>query len=202
MIRSSGPAETAQAPRLRRGRCRSPAWPLSMVGRGGDGGSLQKSAEAGGCIIRAGATAWSQGASGWLGPVGSDRFRDPDLLVWFGLSNSGSFAIGRGWCLKGRAGLGRKAQPPDGVAQGSFFGVQLSQPGVLLPQQLDFFLDQLRSLFAPLCSAPHSQDISLDLLSVAPHSQDFAPELFHSLLVTGIPSPVEHRQKRSPPRQR
>ena len=53
--------------------------------------------------------------------------------------------------------------------------------------QLDFVLDQLRSLFA--------------LLAVAPHSQDCALELFHPLLVlhlpllvTGIASPVEHRQ--------
>jgi hypothetical protein len=73
-------------------------------------------------------------------------------------------------------------------------------------------------------------DFFLDLLSVAPHSQDFFLELLRSLfapldrdpivvhpqlvlrlpllvlhlplLVAGIPSPIQHRQQRSPPRQR
>ena len=67
--------------------------------------------------------------------------------------------------------------------------------GRLRLQQLDFFLELLRSLFAPL---------------------DLVRELFHpllvqhdALLVTGIPLPVEQllrslrlRQKQSPPRQR
>jgi hypothetical protein len=68
-----------------------------------------------------------QGAVVWPGPVGVDGFRNPDLLVWFGSTSSGRFAIGRGWCLRDRAGLGRKAQLLDGVAQGLFFGVQLLQ---------------------------------------------------------------------------
>ena len=136
-----------------------------------------------GCIVRVGATAWNQGVVVWPGPVGVDGFRDPDLLVWFGSASSGRFAIGRGWYRRDRARLGRKAQPPDGCIQGF-------QPGGLLPQLIDFFLDQLRSLFAPL--------------SVAPHPQDFVLELFHpllvqhdALLVTVITTPVQQLLRRS-----
>ncbi|MFM9100142.1 MAG: hypothetical protein ACKOPS_01905, partial [Cyanobium sp.] len=63
---------------------------------------------------------------------------------------------------------------------------------------------------------PQLLDFFLDLLSVAPHPQDFALDQLHSLfapldrdpigvhpllvqhdalLVTGIPTPVQHRQK-------
>ncbi len=90
----------------------------------------------------------------------------------------------------------------DQGAQGFLPGVQRPEPGVLAPQLLGFFLD---------------------LLAVALYSQDLALELFHShlvlhlallvlhpallvlqhaQLVAGIASPIEHRQKLSPPRQR
>ena len=74
----------------------------------------------------------------------------------------------------------------DAAQQGSAFGVQLPQPGVLAPQLLGFFLDLL--------------GFALDLLAVAPHAQDFTLELLHppfalhlALLVAGIASPIEHR---------
>ena len=73
-----------------------------------------------------------------------------------------------------RAGLGRKAVLIDAAQQGSAFGVQLPQPGVLAPQLLGFALDLLHPPFAPHLA----------------------------LLVAGIASPVEHRQPLSPPRQR
>jgi len=38
----------------------------------------------------------------------------------------------------------------DAAEQSSAFGIQGFQPGVLLPQLLGFYLDQLRSLFDPL----------------------------------------------------
>jgi hypothetical protein len=83
----------------------------------------------------------------------------------------------------------------DAAEQGSAFGIQGFQPGLLLPQLLGF---------------------ALDLLAVVSHPQDVALELFHLLLVlnpallvlqhplleAGIPTPIEHRQKLSPPRQR
>ena len=68
------------------------------------------------------------------------------------------------------------------------FGVQHPEPGVLAPQLLGFFLDLLG-----LC---------LDLLGLFLDLLDFDRLRVHSQLVTGIASPVESRQKLSPPRQR
>jgi hypothetical protein len=53
---------------------------------------------------------------------------------------------------------------------------------------LDFFLDQLRSLFAPFSSAPHSQDFALELLHPLLVLHD-------ALLVAGIPTPIQRRAK-------
>jgi hypothetical protein len=85
--RSSPPARTKTAPdcpRPRRGRNQAAGLPGPWWGQGGDGGGLWKSAEAGGCIDRGGATAWNQGAVVWPGPVGVDGFRDP--VFWCGLA--------------------------------------------------------------------------------------------------------------------
>jgi hypothetical protein len=74
-------------------------------------------------------------------------------------------------------------------------GAQGFLPGVLAPQLLGLCLDPLA--------------VALDLLDLA--LQLFHPQfvlhlallvLQHAQLVARIPSPVEHRQKLSPPRQR
>jgi hypothetical protein len=69
-----------------------------------------------------------------------------------------------------------------------------------LPQLLGFFLDQLRSLFAPLAVAPHAQDVALELfhpLLVQQHllfvQQHPLLVLHHTLLVAGIATPIQHR---------
>jgi hypothetical protein len=85
-----------------------------------------------------------------------------------------------------RAGLGRKAQPFDGGAQGFLFGV-------LLPQLLDFFLDLLGIFLDPLAVVPDLQDFALDLLDSLFAPLDRDPIFVHPLLVAGIPSPVERR---------
>ena len=89
-------------------------------------------------------------------------------------STSGRTGAGLDWWDWGRVGLGRKAVLLDQGAQGFL-------PGVFAPQLLGFFLDLL--------------DLALQLF----HPQ-FVLQL--ALLVTGIASPVESRQKLSPPRQR
>ena len=89
---------------------------------------LRRSAEAGGCIERGRASAWNQGTAGCPGPVGFDGFRDRDLLGRVGSVSSGRFAIGRSWCRRDRAGLGRKAMLLDQGAQISFSGVLLPWP--------------------------------------------------------------------------
>ena len=63
--------------------------------------------------------------------------------------------------------------------------LRLQLPGFFL-DLLGFVLDQLRSLFAPLAVAPHSQDVALEL---------FHPLLVQHLsqLVAGIATPVERR---------
>ena len=83
----------------------------------------------------------------------------------------------------------------DAAEQGSAFGIQGFQPGVLAPQLLGFSLDLLavaldllRSLFDPLHPLLVPQ---LELFVLHP-----------ALLIAGIPTPVEHRQKLSPPSQR
>ena len=67
-------------------------------------------------------------------------------------------------------------------------GAQGFLPGVLEPQLLGFFLDLLDfalQLFHP--------QFVLHLAQLV---------LQHALLVAGIATPIEHRQKLSPPRQR
>lgn len=65
-------------------------------------------------------------------------------------------------------------------------GAQSSFSGVLLPQLLDFFLDQL-GIF------PDQLGIFLELLRSLFALLDREPIFVHPLLVAGIPSPVEHR---------
>ena len=129
------------------------------------------------------------GTAGCPGPVGFDGFRDRDLLGRVGSVSSGRFAIGRGWCRRDRAGLGRKAQLIDAAQQGSAFGVLLPWPPA----------DCVYS-----CSVSFSSCYGFAGLRL--HPSFVLPP---ALLVTGIASPVEHllrslrlRQKRSPPRQR
>jgi hypothetical protein len=62
-----------------------------------------------------------------------------------------------------------------------------------LPQLLDFVLDLLRSLFAPLAVAPHSQDVALELFHPLLVQQHLLIVLHHTLFVTGIPTPIQHR---------
>jgi hypothetical protein len=60
---------------------------------------------------------------------------------------------------------------------------------------LDFFLDQLRSLFAPFSSAPHSQDVALELFHPLLVLHLPLLVLNHALLVAGIPTPIQRRAK-------
>jgi len=142
-------------------------------------------------------------------PGGLQGFTDQNPLLELDSGGQERFGAGLGWCLLGRAGLGRKAQPFDGGAQCFFFGVQLPELGNLLPQLLGFFPDLLAVV-------PHPQDFALDLLRSLFAPLDRDPIFVHpllvlhlpllvlhlSLLVAGIPTPIEHRQKLSPPRQR
>ena len=73
-----------------------------------------------------------------LASMGNQGFMDQGPPLGCDSGGQERFEAGLDWCLRDRAGLGRKAHPPDGVAQGSLFGVQLPQLGVLLPQQLGF----------------------------------------------------------------
>ena len=116
--------------------------------------------------------------SSWYSDV-TLRLPDPEPTS----DRAASLRTGAGldWWDWGRVGLGRKAVLIDVGEQGLRFGVQHPEPGVLAPQLLGFFLDLL--------------DLALQL---------FHPQfvLHHAPLVAGIASPIEHRQKLSPPRQR
>jgi hypothetical protein len=101
-----------------------------------------------------------------------------------------------------RAGLGRKAERIDRGEQLPASGVLLPQLLVLLPQLLGFFLDLLGIFLDPLAVVPDLQDFALDLLDSLFAPLDRDPIFVHPLLVTGIPTPIQHRQKQSPPRQR
>jgi hypothetical protein len=92
----------------------------------------------------------------------------------------------------------------DAAEQGSAFGIQGFQPGVLLPQLLCFFLDLLAVV-------PHPQDLALELFHPLLVLNPALLELLHpaliellhpALLVTGILTPIEQRQELSPPRPR
>jgi hypothetical protein len=61
------------------------------------------------------------------------------------------------------------------------------------PHSQDFFLDQLRSLSAPLAAAPHLQDVALELFHPLLVLQHPLLVLHHALLVAGIPSPIQRR---------
>jgi hypothetical protein len=122
----------------------------------------------------------------WGIQSGLPGFTDQKPGLGVDSGGQGMFGVGLDWCLWDRAGLGRKAQPPDGCIQGF-------QLGVFVIELLDFFLDQLRSLFAPLAVAPHSQDVALELFH--PLLVLLLPllVLHHPLLVAGIPTPIQHR---------
>jgi hypothetical protein len=59
----------------------------------------------------------------YLDPVDVDGFRDSDLQRSLLSSSSGRSAIGRGWYLRDRVGLGRKAELIGAGDQVPRFGV-------------------------------------------------------------------------------
>jgi hypothetical protein len=130
----------------------------------------------------------------WIDP-GACGFTDQNPRLGLGLGRQERFGAWFDCCLKDQGGLGRKAESIDRGEQLPAFGVLQPQLGVLLPQLLGFSLDLL-DIFLEL----HHPLFVLHHPLFVPHLALL--ELQHALLVVGIPTPVERRQKLSPARQR
>jgi len=182
-------------PRRSRPRGSRPDQGIGVVGNSGGSGGSSLPAGGGARSGVVGGTGRSLKAGGAAKAPSISATSATPLSHPYSPSTSGRTGAGFDWWDWGRVGLGRKAVLIDVGEQGLRFGVERPELDVLEPQLLGLFLDLLGFFPDPLAVAPHSQDLDLDLFRTP-----FA--LLHSQLVTGIASPIERRQKLSPPRQR